>query len=161
MLKLAISKKLTAIKSKHYPCSCQSVGPYRFVVTIGIGGNVSDVFRRFNHLFFKFRRDRMIQILKTGFILKNPPFGYTSQKDFYNSVVVAGTSMQPRELLTYLMRVEKYFSRKRTFKNAPRTLDLDILFFDNRVIHTPTLTIPHPHWQERESVMLPLMSLLR
>ena len=67
--------------------------------------------------------------------------------------------MQPKELLAYLMRVEKYFSRKRTFKNAPRTLDLDILFFDNRVVNTPKLIIPHPHWQERDSVVIPLLSL--
>lgn len=101
----------------------------------------------------------MVQVLKSGFILKNPPFGYLEQEDFYNSVIVVGTSMQPKELLAYLHRVEKYFSRKRTFKNAPRTLDLDILFFDNRTIHTPRLTIPHPNWRERESVVLPLLSL--
>jgi len=159
MLKRAINNKLISIKSKHYPCCYYPVKPYRFIATIGIGGNVSNVLRRFNHLVFKFRRDKAVQVLKTGFILKNPPFGYTQQEDFYNSVILVGTSMQPKELLAYLMRVEKYFSRKRTFKNAPRTLDLDILFFDNRVVHTPKLIIPHPHWQERDSVVIPLLSL--
>lgn len=159
MLKRIINHRLSSIKSGYYPCKWQPARPYRFIATIGIGGNVSDVLRRFNHLIFKFRRDKMVQVLRTGFILKNPPFGYSKQNDFYNSVVLVGTSMQPTELLAYLMRVEKYFARKRTFKNAPRTLDLDILFFDNRIIHTPRLTIPHPCWQERESVVLPLLSL--
>jgi 2-amino-4-hydroxy-6-hydroxymethyldihydropteridine diphosphokinase len=67
--------------------------------------------------------------------------------------------MQPLEFLDYLMRLEKKFARKRSFANAPRTLDLDIIFFDNRVIKTPRLTVPHPHWFERESVVIPLAGM--
>jgi len=69
--------------------------------------------------------------------------------------------MQPRLFLDYLMRLEKRFARKRSFANAPRTLDLDIIFFDNRVVKTQKLQIPHAKWFERESVLIPLMDIQR
>ena len=59
------------------------------------------------------------------------------------------------------MRLEKKFARKRSFANAPRTLDLDIIFFDNRIVNTKKLQIPHPSWQKRESVTIPLMDINR
>ena len=73
--------------------------------------------------------------------------------------MVIETSMQAKDFLRYLMHVEKKFARKRSFANAPRTLDLDILFFDNQVINTKTLTVPHPAWSQRESVLIPLAGL--
>ncbi|XXF42531.1 2-amino-4-hydroxy-6-hydroxymethyldihydropteridine diphosphokinase [Sulfurimonas sp. NW9] len=57
--------------------------------------------------------------------------------------------------------MEKKFGRKRTFENAPRTLDLDIIFFDNRTIHTQDLIVPHPFYTQRESVMIPLSGVGR
>lgn len=69
--------------------------------------------------------------------------------------------MQPKIFLDYLMRVEKKFARKRSFANAPRTLDLDIIFFDERVVNTPKLQIPHANWFKRESVLIPLMDIDR
>ena len=59
------------------------------------------------------------------------------------------------------MRLEKKFARKRSFANAPRTLDLDIIFFDDRFINTKKLHIPHISWYQRESVTIPLMELKR
>jgi 2-amino-4-hydroxy-6-hydroxymethyldihydropteridine diphosphokinase len=67
--------------------------------------------------------------------------------------------MKARLFLDYLLRVEKKFARKRSFANAPRTLDLDIIFFDNIVINTPKLQIPHKSWFKRNSVVIPLMDL--
>ena len=67
--------------------------------------------------------------------------------------------MTPKKLLNYLLHLEKKFGRKRSFENAPRTLDLDMIFFDNRVINTPSLTLPHPSWSIRESVVIPLAGL--
>jgi len=69
--------------------------------------------------------------------------------------------MNPRELLAFLLRVEKHFGRKRSFANAPRTLDLDLIFFDDVRMETARLTLPHPHWHERESVLIPLQMLGR
>ncbi|WP_345992316.1 2-amino-4-hydroxy-6-hydroxymethyldihydropteridine diphosphokinase [Sulfurimonas sp. HSL-1716] len=159
--KYALSEKLTLIYTAFFPYKKQQTSSHRYRVTIGIGGNVGDVLRRFNHLFFKLKKDKRVEVLETAPILKNPPFGYLEQDDFLNSVAVVATSMQPKFFLAYLMRLEKKFSRKRSFANAPRTLDLDILFFDNRVIDTKSLKIPHPHWMKRESVVIPLASVSR
>jgi len=131
----------------------------RYEVVVGIGGNIGDVRRRFKHLFIEMKKDNRVELLRTSLILKNPPFGYTKQDDFFNSIILLKTSMQPISFLDYLMRLEKKFGRKRSFSNAPRTLDLDIIFFDNRVIKTKKLTIPHKDWSKRESVVIPLMGI--
>ena len=159
--KRVLSEKLTLIYTACFPYKKQQTSSHRYKVTIGIGGNVGDVLRRFNHLFFKLRDDVRVEILETSPILKNPPFGYMEQDDFLNSVMVLATSMQPKQFLDYLMRLEKKFSRKRSFSNAPRTLDLDILFFDDRHIDTKSLKVPHPDWMNRESVVIPLSSISR
>ena len=121
--------------------------------------NVGDVKRRFEHLFIFLKKDKRVELLQTSLILKNPPFGFMDQDDFFNSIIVLQVSMQPLAFLDYLHRLEKKFARKRSFANAPRTLDLDIIFFDNRVINIDRLKIPHASWFERESVMIPLMDI--
>ena len=159
--KRVLSERLTSITTTRFPYKKVRSHSHRYKATIGIGGNVGDVLRRFNHLFFKLQADKRVEIWRTAPILKNPPFGYTHQDDFLNSVIVLTTSMQPKVFLSFLMRLEKKFSRKRSFANAPRTLDLDILFFDGRVIDTKSLKIPHPQWMKRESVLIPLSSIKR
>lgn len=128
---------------------------------MGIGGNVGDVKRRFEHLFYFLKRDKRVELLQTSSILKNPPFGYLEQEDFLNAVMVLQTSMQPKSFLDFLHRVEKRFGRVRLFQDAPRTLDLDIIFFGNKKMKSERLTIPHKSWFERESVILPLTELYR
>ena len=154
-----LSDKLTLYKEAGFPASYQISTRFRHRAIIGIGGNVGDVKRRFYRLLVFLKHQKNITVLHTGPILQNPPFGYTEQDDFFNSVIEVSTSMQPRELLEFLLRVEKRFGRKRSFANAPRTLDLDLIFFDRVKMNTPKLTLPHPHWTERESVIIPLRML--
>jgi 2-amino-4-hydroxy-6-hydroxymethyldihydropteridine diphosphokinase len=154
-----LTPELTLYREARFPYSNPRSGRYRYTAVIGIGGNVGDVRRRFARLFVAFGRRRGIDILRTAPILRNPPFGYVEQEDFYNSVMELSTSMQPRRFLRYLMDTERRFGRKRTFANAPRTLDLDILFFDGRAIDREDLKVPHPHWHERQSVLIPLAYL--
>jgi len=156
-----LSSTLTLYKEADFPASYRTTDYFRHRAIIGIGGNVGDVKRRFNHLLHYLHRQQKITVLHTAPILKNPPFGYIEQADFLNSVIEIGTSMRPRELLAFLLQTEKRFGRKRSFANAPRTLDLDLIFFDKVRMHTPTLTLPHPHWSERESVLIPLQYLGR
>jgi len=151
-----LGKNLRSFYSLHFPFSVKSKTRLPYEVTLGIGGNIGDVRRRFEHLFFYLKREKNIELLRTSLILKNPPFGYTEQDDFFNSIIVLKTAMQPIEFLRYIHRVEKKFGRRRSFANAPRTLDLDIIFFDNRQIKTDELTIPHAEWFKRESVVIPL-----
>ncbi|MDH4945340.1 2-amino-4-hydroxy-6-hydroxymethyldihydropteridine diphosphokinase [Sulfurimonas sp. C5] len=156
-LQRKISDKLVSFHTLRYPFVKPIRSKHRYEVVVGIGGNVGDVRRRFEHLFVMLQREKRAELFKTSLILKNPPFGYTAQDDFFNSIMCFKTSMQPKEFLRYLLRVEKHFGRKRSFANAPRTLDLDIIFFDNRTIDTKDLTVPHPHWYKRESVVIPLL----
>lgn len=123
---------------------------------VGIGGNIGDVVRRFERLYWFFRHSKFVTLLESAPILRNPPFGFLEQADFYNSIMLLETSLTPRELLHYLLRVEKRFGRKRFLKDGPRTLDLDILFYDDIQIDTKELTIPHPEWMNRDSVLIPL-----
>jgi 2-amino-4-hydroxy-6-hydroxymethyldihydropteridine diphosphokinase len=155
-VKRKINDKLSTFTGLRFPYKKSSKNSHRYQVTVGIGGNIGDVKRRFEHLFFEFKKDKRVELLKTSLILKNPPFGFTKQDDFFNSIVILKTSMQPYAFLNYLMRLEKKFGRKRSFANAPRTLDLDIIFFDNKVIKSKKLTIPHESWSKRDSVVIPL-----
>ncbi|MDQ7045374.1 MAG: 2-amino-4-hydroxy-6-hydroxymethyldihydropteridine diphosphokinase [Sulfurimonas sp.] len=157
-LKRELTNSLTTFKSLCFNTK-NSYSNLRYKVTIGIGGNIGDVKRRFNHLEIFMKKDKRVDVLRTSLILKNPPFGFIDQDDFFNSILVLQTNMQPRVFLDYLMRVEKRFGRQRSFENAPRTLDLDIIFFDNRIIKTKKLTIPHASWSKRQSVVIPLASL--
>jgi len=158
-LKRKLSKSLSTFKGLHFGSTCRAKTSKRYSVTIGIGGNLGDVKRRFEHLFIYLKKDKQVELLQTSLILKNPPFGYVNQDDFFNSIIVLKTSLNPLAFLAYLMRLEKKFGRKRSFKDAPRTLDLDIIFFDNKVVNLEKLKIPHPEWLKRESVLIPLMDI--
>ena len=159
-LKRKLSNTLRTYKSLRFPINLKTNSAYRYTATIGIGGNVGDVKRRFEHLFHFLKRDKKVDLLSTSLILKNPPFGFVEQEDFLNSIIIIKTNMQALELLNHLLRLEKRFGRKRSFANAPRTLDLDIIFFDNRVINLDKLKIPHLEWFKRESVLIPLMDII-
>jgi len=158
-LKRSLNDNLSLFKGLRFPHKVKPKTSHRYQVTVGIGGNIGDVKRRFEHLFFDIKRDKRVELLSTSLILKNPPFGFKDQDDFFNSIILFKTSMQPHTFLDYLMRLEKKFGRRRSFANAPRTLDLDIIFFDNRIINSNRLTVPHPSWSKRESVIIPLSGL--
>ncbi len=160
-LKKKLSSELTRFRSKLFPHIGNASNRLRHNVIIGIGGNLGDTLRLFEHFFWYMRRSPLVSIVQTSSILKNPPFGYLDQPFFYNAVLLIKTDLSPRKLLAYLQKVEKRFGRKRSFKDAPRTLDLDILFFDNITIDTKELTIPHKEWHKRQSVVVPLMEVVR
>ena len=154
MIRKRIDTKNTLIKTRTYPCRFQSKSGHQ--VLLGVGGNIGDVIRRFDHLLYYLKRSTLVRVLETAPILKNPPFGYMDQEDFYNSLIRIETFLSPKALLRYVLRVEKTFGRKRLFKDGPRTQDIDIIFYENRTIETKELTLPHPGWRERESVLIPL-----
>jgi 2-amino-4-hydroxy-6-hydroxymethyldihydropteridine diphosphokinase len=158
-IKRELSKSLTTFKGLRFGFRHNKRSLKRYKSVVGIGGNLGDVRRRFEHLYFYLKRDKRVDILQTSLILKNPPFGFLDQDDFFNSIIVLKVDMQPKVFLDYLLRLEKKFSRKRSFANAPRTLDMDIIFFDNRVVKTDKLQIPHKSWFERESVVIPLSDI--
>jgi 2-amino-4-hydroxy-6-hydroxymethyldihydropteridine diphosphokinase len=146
-------------RTKFFPISKGKNERFKHTAFIGIGGNVGDVKKRFDRVFRYFASSSLIYINKTSPILQNPPFGYADQNDFFNAVIVTQTSLSAQGLLKFLLHTEKIFGRERSFKNAPRTLDLDIIFFDTAKFMQKNIIIPHPKWQERISVLLPLFIL--
>lgn len=125
-------------------------------VTIGIGGNIGDVIKRFKQLFKMLQGDSRFIIESTSPILKNPPFGYLDQDDFLNAVIVLRTNLSAIESLNAFQRYEYRFKRTRSFQDAPRTMDIDIIFYDKIKIVTKRLIIPHKGYKERPSVLIPL-----
>lgn len=89
-------------------------------------------------------------------MLINEAFGFKEQKDFTNAVMLIQTNLHARALLKVLLYYEVKFKRKRTFKNAPRTLDLDLLYFSQKVKRDKWCEVPHKGAKERVSVILPL-----
>lgn len=79
--------------------------------------------------------------------------------DFINAVAELDTTLAPRELLQALQAIEQEHGRQRTHRNAPRTLDLDLLLYGQRLIDEPGLTVPHPRLHQRAFVLLPLADL--
>lgn len=160
-LRRPLDERHTIYIERNFPQRYTPNGAYRYRVILGVGGNIGDVRRRMNHLRVYLSRLSLVEVIQSGVILRNPPFGYIEQGDFDNTVIEIATSLQPRALLRLIWRIEKRFGRRRSFANAPRTLDLDILFFEKRSIRTKELSIPHPYWRERVSVIIPLRSLAR
>jgi 2-amino-4-hydroxy-6-hydroxymethyldihydropteridine diphosphokinase len=79
--------------------------------------------------------------------------------EFVNAVAMYDTDLPPLELLDALQNLETISGRERPFLNAPRTLDLDIIFYGNVALDSPRLTLPHPRWQERAFVLVPLAEI--
>lgn len=92
-------------------------------------------------------------------LYRSKPVGYAAQPDFVNAVAALRTQLTPRELLTALLDLEQRHGRRRAFKNAPRTLDLDLLLYDGLAMHQPGLTLPHPRMTERAFVLAPLTEI--
>ncbi len=95
-------------------------------------------------------------ILKCSAIYSTAPWGETKQSDFLNQVVKINTTLNPLETMQTILSIEENMGRKRTLKNAPRIIDIDILFFNKEIIDTPNLMIPHPLIQERNFVLQPM-----
>ena len=130
-------------------------------VILGLGGNIGDVKKRFCWLHFKLSRDSRFHIVENSALLINEAFGFKEQADFTNAVMLVQTSLAARQILKITANLEKRFGRVRSFKNAPRTLDIDILYFSGRSRNDARLRLPHPGAQSRASVILPLGTMRR
>jgi 2-amino-4-hydroxy-6-hydroxymethyldihydropteridine diphosphokinase len=128
-------------------------------VLLSIGGNIGNTKMRFKKLFQYFEKDKRFYIIKTSPILKNPPFGFIKQNYFYNSLIELETCLKPQKLLKIILAIEKLFKRVRKFKNGPRTLDIDIIFYGTITLKNQHLILPHSKWFERESILIPLYYL--
>ncbi len=92
-------------------------------------------------------------------LYRSAPVGYAAQPDFINAVVLLETALSAPDLLQSLLNIERDCGRIRDFRNAPRTLDLDLLLYGDLVMHEAGLTLPHPRMHERAFVLLPLLEI--
>lgn len=100
-----------------------------------------------------------MDVKEKSHVYETPPWGYEEQPRFLNQVVKTQTYLQPEQLLKHIKRLEVALGRKATFRNGPREIDIDILMYDDLVLNTPILTLPHPHMHERGFVLLPMMDI--
>jgi 2-amino-4-hydroxy-6-hydroxymethyldihydropteridine diphosphokinase len=99
------------------------------------------------------------KITASSSLYSTAAWGNTDQADFLNQVLVVETNLPAAKLLKSILSIEKNMGRVRTIKNAPRIIDIDILFFNNDVLKLKNLTVPHPEIQNRRFVLTPLVEL--
>ncbi|OGR97657.1 MAG: 2-amino-4-hydroxy-6-hydroxymethyldihydropteridine diphosphokinase [Elusimicrobia bacterium GWF2_62_30] len=102
---------------------------------------------------------RSCRLLKVSSLYETPAMYYTKQGDFFNAVAEIETDLPARTLLRAAQAVEKELKRRRLFRNSPRTLDIDILFYGRETINSPALQVPHPKLAERPFVLAPLCEI--
>lgn len=100
-----------------------------------------------------------IHIVKSSTIIETDPVGGPLQGEFLNAVMKIQTDLTPHALLDLCQSIERRLKRVKTVVNGPRTIDVDILLYDDMRLHTPQLTIPHPRMLERDFVLIPLREI--
>jgi len=126
-------------------------------IYLGLGSNLGD---RMGSLTLAVERlSQKLTISEISSVYETEPLGYKEQPLFLNAVVSAVTELGPFELLRFIKQIESDLGRKRGFRNAPRPIDIDILFYGDLVTHTHELTIPHPGVAERAFVLVPLVEI--
>ena len=129
----------------------------KHIVHLGLGSNVGD---RLTHLQAAISAlPPEVEFLNASPIYETAPWGFENQQNFLNQVVEAQTDLEPNELLDYLKDIESQMGRIKTFRNGPREIDIDILLYDNLILETESLIIPHPRLAERAFVLVPLVDL--
>lgn len=100
-----------------------------------------------------------VRMVRASSLYRSAPQGYESQPDFINAVAEVRTSRGPDDLLSAILDIETRHGRERPFPNAPRVLDLDLLLYDDLILASATLTLPHPRMHQRGFVLLPLAEI--
>jgi 2-amino-4-hydroxy-6-hydroxymethyldihydropteridine diphosphokinase len=128
---------------------------------IALGGNVGDVRATFDQAVSLLCDDSEVRLVARSSDYRTPPWGVTDQPPFTNAVIAVSTTLAPHTLLTRAQACERALGRDRTKEQhwGPRTIDLDILAYDDLVLDDATLTLPHRHLFERAFVLVPLAEI--
>ena len=129
------------------------------IAYLSIGSNIGNRLEIFQKALQLLDENNEISVEELSSIYETDPVGYTNQACFLNAVLKISTSLQPEELLQICLFIESQLGRKREIRWGPRTLDLDILLYNQENIETESLIVPHPRMQERAFVIIPLMEL--
>lgn len=136
------------------------------IITGGNVGDVKDTLRRAQQAI----NQELGIILRCSHSYESKAWGFTSSENFYNQAIILDTDFAPEELLDKVLEIEQQLGRDREEEArikaqtgerfAPRKIDIDILFYDDEVIDTPRLTVPHPLIQDRDFVLRPLNEIV-
>jgi 2-amino-4-hydroxy-6-hydroxymethyldihydropteridine diphosphokinase len=126
---------------------------------VGIGANLGDPAVQVRAAIDALSALPETRLVAASSLYRTAPVGYTAQPDFVNAAVLLETGLGPRALLGALQRIEAAAGRARQFKNAPRTLDLDLLLYGDETLAEPGLAVPHPRLHERAFALAPLVEL--
>jgi 2-amino-4-hydroxy-6-hydroxymethyldihydropteridine diphosphokinase len=135
--------------------------PMGHIAYIGIGSNLGDKLQNYERAISEILKIDRHRLITKSSLFKTQPIGYTAQDWFVNGVIKIETDLKPHDLLQALKTIESQLGRAKTFRWGPRTIDLDILFFDDIEIQTEELQIPHPSIQDRGFVLIPLVEIDR
>lgn len=126
-------------------------------VWLGLGSNLGD--REANLREALQLLSRKVAIEQVSSIYETEPIGYQEQPWFLNLACRGLTQLKPSELLSFVKEIEKQLGREPSFPNAPRPIDIDILFYGEQIINSKDLIIPHPRLSERAFVLIPLAEI--
>lgn len=128
------------------------------MIYIALGANIGERAAQLSAAIDEMERAGL-HVTKQSSVYETAPVGYTEQPSFFNMVVEVESRQSSDELLKTLQQIEQRLGRERLFKNGPRTIDLDILFYNGEDIQSEHLTVPHPRMQERAFVLAPLAEI--
>ena len=126
---------------------------------LGIGGNIGDTRANIEDTIELLSNHEGIKLTSRSSLYETEPVGYIDQDWFLNIVLEIETSLKPLELLEYCQYIENELKRERTIRWGPRTIDVDILLYENYSSDSEVLTVPHPRMTERAFVMVPLYEI--
>ena len=131
----------------------------KFTAIIALGSNLAQPITQIQAALAQIAQIPYTQLLKTSSLYQTAPVGYANQPDFINAVCMVETTLSSIDLLQTLQQIEQQFGRERHFRNAPRTLDLDIIDYAQQSSDDALLTLPHPRAHQRSFVMMPLAEI--
>ena len=126
---------------------------------VALGSNLAEPETQVNQAFAAMAQLPQTRLAAQSSLYRSAPVGYAEQPDFINAVAQIETGLTAHDLLQSLLSIERECGRMRDFRNAPRTLDLDVLLYGDLMFHEPGLTLPHPRMHERAFVLLPLVEI--
>ena len=129
------------------------------IAYVGIGSNLDDPRAHVTRALGELDQLPHTRVVRKSSLYRSAPLGYAAQPDFVNAVAQLETGLPAERLLAELQGVEARHGRSRSFPNAPRTLDLDLLLFGDATLASPALTVPHPRMHERAFVLEPLLEI--
>lgn len=126
---------------------------------LALGANMGDPARQLEQASAAIAAHPQISLLKQSRVIVTPPWGKTDQAEFHNGAVLVETTLEPLQLLDFCLATEAEIGRVRLEKWGPRVIDIDVITYDDLVLDTERLTLPHPYAHERDFVLDPVREI--